>query len=578
MTRFSYFSTDTDATIMDGDNPAALSTETTSISLSEEDVSSFDSPPSLSAPPSQLLEEDEKDNKEIDVNSYETGNKYSNAQYREMTERYLHMNVTEDPPSQHDLLRMKFCIQFWQGKNTFHAWENSSQLYQQLILSLKQQQDQKVLDDWYKDKNTPDMTFFLNAVVDQWRIMRGKENQQKSSYKSSFLQGPTPSQMLDQIMAWKSMEPMLLLNSRSYTLIMQAAVEVYNDEESPMLCDSIFRKMLPSQSSSVDQRTLPNYFTYTHMILAWSKCHKNPEATERLWNLFNEIQQLHKDGILENPLEPMHYAMVIGALMRPQQIDWMNRAEQVFQQAQELLTPAPLRGAYLSYLHGWLFYKDLTLEKWHQCKAILNEALERSTPQNPLANASIFARFIVTAGKLGRDDLSEQTYIELCQWYKQLPVSSMAPDVYCWNALIHTYSRTLRPYLAEQALFTLIHEVNAKKCPELGPKAHHFEIVIQSWLQQMDSKEDGLERAEQLLMRAVKLDKQLGLNLSSQSLNWIIKAWSQSGLRNAPYRAAALLKAFQSESTIPVRSFTLELVKTMQSPSYRPQKTTSNTN
>jgi hypothetical protein len=151
----------------------------------------------------------------------------------------------------------------------------------------------------------------------------------------------------------------------------------------------------------------------------------------------------------------------------------------------------------------------------------------------------------------------------------------MAPDVYCLIALLHIYSRTLRPYLAEHTLFNLIRECLANNCPEFRPKAIHFEMVIRCWLKQTASKEVGLKRAGRLLLEAVELDKELRLNLLSQSLHLILSAWAESGLSNAPSRAAALLKAYQSKSTKPALNVSFELVKKMQSCSEQQQKSST---
>jgi hypothetical protein len=94
------------------------------------------------------------------------------------------------------------------------------------------------------------------------------------------------------------MEPMLLVEARCYTLIMHAAMDDDRPEEIPTFCESIFRSMLQTQSllSSVDKRTMSKACTCTFVQKAWTKCVSTPNATELLWNLFLEMQQLHKDG------------------------------------------------------------------------------------------------------------------------------------------------------------------------------------------------------------------------------------------------------------------------------------------
>jgi hypothetical protein len=569
---------------VDKDAATRTSTETISISpsLSSTGVSSFEFASTFPSP----LDQCEKDQGKF-VEAQETRSDYTDFEFREMTEDFIHMNVTQVSPSVQDLALMKLCIRFWQKRYTSESWQNLSQLFQQLILSLKHQ-EHSVFTEWYMNKRVPEMTRLLNGVVDEWRITRKSRDRRHPqsnvfiSNQKSIIQWPSPSQMLDQLLTWKSMEPMLLFNARSYNLIMQAALEDYRTDETPIFCESIFRSMLPTKSSAFDKRALPDTNTYTLVLQAWNKCTGNPEATERVWDLFNEIHQLRRDGILEIPLDALHYTIVIDALMRTQQVDWMNRAEHIFQRMQKSWMATPFAGTYAVYLSGWLSYKDLTLEQWHRCKTVLNDALERSkaSPEQPLVNASLFARFMVKASNLGRDDLAEQIFTELCQWYKEFPVSSMTPDVHCLKAMLHMYTRTLRPDPAEQVLFTLIKEGHRRNRPEWWPKAHHFEVVIQCWIRHTVCKEGGLERAGQLLLRAVELEREICLNLSDEPLCGIISAWAQSGRHDAPSHAAALLKAFQSRSKKPVRSACLHLVENMQSPSFQQQQqqTTGSTN
>jgi hypothetical protein len=370
-------------------------------------------------------------------------------------------------------------------------------LYEQLLSSLKQQ-DCKARQRWYKDNRVPKMTFLLNKIVDQWRITMFKRLKPGQSHsklsktnENPIIQVSTPSQKLNQLLTWQSMEPMLLIRAHSYALIMQAAVDDYNAEETPMLCESIFRRILPTRSlSSVDRRTLPDALTYTMVLQAWRKCTSNPEAIERIWNLFNEIHQLHKDGILETPLNSLHCTIVISALMRTGKVDWMNLTEQFFQPPLTWATLTPGRDMYTVYLHGWLNYNNTTLEQWHRCKAVLNNALERSkaSPEEPLVDAHIFSLFILKAGYLGRDNLAEQTYAELCHWHKQFPVTSMAPNVYTLKALVLMYIRTRRPDAAEEALFTLIEKDRGQNHLEWATIAHYFNEVIQCWLKKKHRK------------------------------------------------------------------------------------------
>jgi hypothetical protein len=578
------------------------------MSISDENTSSFDSPspPSLSIPPSPLLDQPEKENEnEIEIEKAlfaDSEPEYCEFEYWEMSERYIDMNVVQDCPSVQDIDLMKVCMEFWLKETTFEGWRNSSQLYEQLLLSLKQQ-DHEVRQRWYKTKHVsvPAMTFLLNRIVDQWRIFTSNEKQKQKqrhkgskswnsmtvSHQNSVFHGSTPSQMLNQLLTWKSMEPMLLLEARSYNLIMQAAMGDYRGEETAMLCESIFRRMLPTQtrtqkqSSSyvpVDRRTLPDSYTCMFVLQAWARrCTTNPDATERMWHLFSEMQQLHKDGILEAPLNAIHYNVVIDGLMRSNQVDWMNRAEQLFQQMNESPTLIPTRSTYGSYLDGWLSYKHVSLEQWHRCKVVLDDALERSKamPEEPLVNASTFAHFMRAANWLGRYDLAEQTYVDLCGWHKQLPTPSMAPDNHCMRALVHVYSYTRRPDQAEQALLAVVKEARGKNRLSWWPGAFHFEMVIQCWLKQRTSEEDGLERAGQLLLRAAEVGEELRLNLSDDSLYWIVSAWAKSGRDDAPVRAAALLDAFRSRSKASVRKACFELVEKMQSPSIQQQRKTT---
>jgi hypothetical protein len=84
-----------------------------------------------------------------------------------------------------------------------------------------------------------------------------------------------------------------------------------------------------------------------------------------------------------------------------------------------------------------------------------------------------------------------------------------------------------------------------------------------------------LDRAGQLLLRAMELDEKLRLGRLDKSLYRIVSAWSRSGRRDAPARAAALLEAFQSRSKKPVQSACLQIMKDMQSSSFKhEQKTT----
>jgi hypothetical protein len=595
----------------------SISTETTSIALSlpEHDLSSIDSPSvsSLSASSSPLQQQQqqqqqqqrpEKDKGKM-VGIYKTVFDHTGMEIPEITKRYLCMNIEVDRPSERDLDLMQLCIQFWLNrKPPLEAWEKSSQLYEQLVLSLKQQ-EHDVRTKWLEKKaesHVPRMTYLLNKMLTQGRFaMRERRNQRRPqsrssevvpSNKPSHIRGSTPSQMFIQLMAWKKMEPMLLLDTSCFNLVMQAAIDDYDADDTPMLCESIFRSMLPSQSSSssssssffVDQRTLPDAYTYTAVLRAWEKCTGKPEVTEHVWRLFNEIEQLHKDGILKTPLNIIHYNIVINALMRTQQVDWMNRAEGLFQQMQTSSTLTPDRGIYVGYLAGWLLYKGLTLEQWHRCKAVLNNALERSkaSPTEPLVDASTFSHFMVKAGYLGRDDLAEQTFADLLEWYEQFPVPSMAPDVHCLRALVNLYTRTLQPDKAEQALFALVEEARDKKMPKWGADGSHFLATIKCWLKQAssasnaDADEDGLERAGRLLLRALELDRKLRLNVTNRFLYLVLSAWAESDRHDAPVRAAALLRAFQSRSKKPVRNDCFRLVKTMQSASSPHQHTSTN--
>jgi hypothetical protein len=584
----SYFSThaDSHATISDLDNntaPAVTSSETNSTSPSllpsteDRPVSSFDSPPSSSTYSLSIVEQLRNDNERV-VKSKKAATKYSHKEYQELTEHYIHMNVTEGVPSKNDLDLINLCIRFWIKNNTIEAWKKSSQLYEQLILSLKRQ-NHKVLHKWYS-KNDMAMTYLLSVIVNQWRNIKHESPNQRhphptssTSKKNSVVARPTPSQMLDQVLTWKTMEPILLIDVGIFNVIMAAALDDYSAKDTPIFCESVFRKMLPTQASSVDQRTLPDAYTYTLVLRTWGLRSGSPEAVEHLWHLFNEMQQLHKDGNLKTPLNVIHYTAVIDAFMCTQQIDWMNRAEQLFQRMLKSPALSPVQGTYTVYLVNWMLYKGLTLEQWHRCKAVLNDALERSKafPTEPLVKASIFGNFMVAAQNLKRDDLAEQTFVELCQWNNSFPVPSMTPDVHCMTALLRTYANTSRPDLAERILSTLIKSAREKSSTKWTPLAYHFEMIIKSWLQQTESEEDGLERAGKLLLYAVKVDREFRLDISPKYLYWIITAWARSGRHDAPSQAAALLKAFQSQSKMDVRKDYIQLVEKMQSPSFQRQ-------
>jgi hypothetical protein len=421
------------------------------------------------------------------------------------------------------------------------------------------------------------MTGILNRVVEHWRKACKRQKQRHSlstssiSNKNFIIQAPTPSQLLDQLLTWKTMEPMLLVGAFSYNYIMLAALDDFSVEETSTFCESIFRKMISSQASSfVDRRIVPNSYTYELLLKSWSNRTGDLNTMEHLWSLFNEMQQLHKDGILEMPLNENHYTIVMHAFMRTNQIDWMNRAEQLFQQMRESTTLTPDQSIYTCYLRGWLSLKGLTLEQWQRCKAVLNDALEQSKacPQKPLVNASEFKYLMEAAFRMRRNDLVEQSFAELCKWHSTFPVPSMAPSVRCLSTLMRTYARTHRPDQAEQILFSLIQDRRGKIKAKWTPKAFHFEEIIKCWLK-LTATNDGLERAGQLLLHAVELDQEFCLDLSCDYLYWIISAWAQSGRHDAPSRAAALLEAFRSRSKELVRKDCLQLVEKMQSPSFQ---------
>jgi hypothetical protein len=126
-TRSFFFWSYADATNSNVDKDSAppnSSKETTSSSLADENVTLCDSPSPLSISttiPSPLLEQPEK--KEA-LKSNDTVSGYRDDDYKNMTERYIHMNVLEVRPSQNDLYLMKLCIQFWCKEHTFEAWRN----------------------------------------------------------------------------------------------------------------------------------------------------------------------------------------------------------------------------------------------------------------------------------------------------------------------------------------------------------------------------------------------------------------------------------------------------------------------
>lgn len=284
--------------------------------------------------------------------------------------------------------------------NAGNAIDNAFRCFLRISFELQQNPELLLLNNndlkhWY-DGEYPRATHLLNAILDSWRIIwvhsYNNINYTNSNNKRGGLQHhnqvttitsrkmnqiddtimihniPSPEQvysfLIDHVTQSKkkesSNEELFVLtptlNCRSYTLIMQAAVESkYSPSTTPLFCENILNEMilksqeqrkqqqkvettneLMSSTSLVNTTTSgygydcrPDTVTFTIVLNAWAQSGRS-DAAIRAEQLFLEYLNMYDSNLLSKlDSEPntILFNTLLDALVKQKHIDAMERAE-----------------------------------------------------------------------------------------------------------------------------------------------------------------------------------------------------------------------------------------------------------
>lgn len=361
-----------------------------------------------------------------------------------------------------------------------------------------------------------------------------------------------------------------------------------------------------TEESRFLQRRLPDSVAFATAIDAWSKS-KSSCAADRAMTLFQLQNQLHAQGLVDAQPSTESYNTVLNALTRKvssvrkrkrtsygspdgisSHMQQMQRADNMVQEMMDspYKNVWPDTVTFRILINGWAIAGDaLKAARW------LLEAVRLYKPSSSFegefedgicvrprvkVDATMFSQVISVLAKQYEFEKAEELYRSLLYLYNDTKDPQLEPEFRVLRSMLIVYAKTDRPGDAEALLQKL--EKHAASAPsrelrlKLWPKRGHYRDVLLGWVNSSGKDSDKVERAERILRRMIEalvrqkkeFSETRGETNSARShfrsdnyqtpvadkhaIDIVLKLWSQSGRRDAPERAEALLREVEKYS------------------------------
>lgn len=439
--------------------------------------------------------------------------------------------------SSQNLVAAEETIRWWTTQRTVQGVNAAFLLYERMAVELEENPDLLETEDmiYWLDGRYPRATHLLNAALDAWRIV----------WEETGATLP-PEQVLLSVERFASATPPVLLNDRTYSIIMNAAVK-RGDPGTPIFTERILETMLVN--SQINPAVMPDIVAFTTAVRAWA-ISTRPDAAQRAEGLWLEMLSLHDDRVIDATPNTVLYNTVLSALVRTRQFSDMERADEILRQ---MLT-SPYQDVYPDtvtfrlVVYGWTELDDpLGVDRAYLLVQEMLRIYETGSASLEL-DSTFFSKLISTLARFDSNlDKAESIYQELVALYERTGDACFEPDVYATRAMIIVYAKQGRPEKAEPLLERLEHEALSSGDLKMMPKRGHYRDVLLAWMRSSDN--DAVDRAERILVRMTDIATRGDEDMvpDNRSINSVLRMWSNTSRRHdAAMRAESLFRTMQN--------------------------------
>ena len=361
------------------------------------------------------------------------------------------------------------------------AWD----LLARLLLELKTQPD--LPQHWFTG-NHPQMTHLLNAALDAWRIGRQKDPTAKSV-----------REVYNLLTHWVHWEPKLVLNTRTYTLLMHASRD-------PDLCENIMQKMLDQPQAS------PDHVAWTLLLNVASA------DPERVIGLLWKMMEGFERGVHQAMPNTATYNTVLQSIINANPKKYMEQAESLGNQMIDSPLPSvqPDIVTFQLFMYGWSKVNLDKAETWWRLLQTHPKVEGSPDIVAPLLNVAV----------------RDKQYSRAEAWYQEVMQRWDTPGVHCRRAMLTLYCKTDRLELAQDML-------NELEQVQDGLRPSHYRDVVHALAS--SGRDEDLVKAEEMLTNRRWSDDKKGVELDGMLWSPLLAGYSKSTRAEAPYRTEELL-------------------------------------
>jgi pentatricopeptide repeat protein len=393
----------------------------------------------------------------------------------------------------------------------------------------------------------------INAIVLRWRnsILRANNQQlqhrqhHSSPKRSNKESGHDPNQLLlpSEVVAkldsWRDKIPWLQPDTKTYTMILEAAASLPNNDHHPLdgvlFADSLLEWMISESSKThTSARIRPTTVTFAAVLNAWAWSDRL-EACDKVEQWMQCLDRLHQEGWPDLQPNVVLYNIRLNTWARAGRVD---RALEILQQMMKNQDSddnnhhqnAPIRPDQTSFTTVLSAYAkpNNNPKAAHQAQVLLDKMQEWYDAGTSAAKPNAFSYTAVMKNWAMQGDGSraEQVLQRLEEAYRKSSDPDLKPDVLAYNTVLLGWVRAQRPDQAERLLQTIYEK------GEVLPNQTSFNTVLAAW-----AKVGAVDEAEAILTTMHDIsregDNTLDIRADVVSYNTVLDAWAKES-KNRP--------------------------------------------
>ena len=405
--------------------------------------------------------------------------------------------------------------------------------------------DDKIYDEHNSGENFTSFYYvrsiLVNRVIDCWRI----------GWRDGRLD-VTPND----IVAW--VEDLdsngVISDSRALTMIVDGMCLRGDPFDAPLLAQWLLDRRL-GQACEDDTFQPPDTFFFTNVIRAWAKSGRveAPEMADGILQLMHDLY-LNR-GFNESIPNTYTYSATMEAWSKSQRYpESIKRIDALLEEQKNstLEQVAPDRVSYQYALNAWADSKSATGTK--KAYGILQEmiALYEAGNDRVAPNASNFARVILALSRHGDNERVDSILEQMQDLYSSTGDPRFQPTDECWKACIIAKAKSGSVTEAHGMLDELIERALSSNNRRLMPRRSYFVDILVAW-SKVNDQIAAAEKSQRVLDRMINLGQDIShrdLLPDSKSFELVILTWSRSRHPSAPERIQSLLSEMERQFSL----------------------------